>query len=135
MDKFFKQQVIDEANLLDKIDTLVGNVTNIAQQSDIGKVHETAIDAKRIWKSMKDSQEHGIVLNERQKLFGVPVTPFDHLTNLMKDFEPYKTLWLTASGNLFFLSFNSNPNVHNGIHEKPLAFTLDLAFGIFYSCQ
>ncbi|XP_043269180.1 dynein axonemal heavy chain 1-like [Venturia canescens] len=97
VDKFFKQQVLDEANLLDRIDTLVGNVTNIAQQSDIDKIHETAIDAKRVWKSMKDSQEHGMLLNERQKLFGVPVTPFDHLTKLMKDFEPYKTLWLTAS--------------------------------------
>lgn len=47
---------------------------------------------------MKEAQEHGQLLNQRQKLFGVPVVPFENLTKLIKEFEPYKNLWGTASG-------------------------------------
>ena len=47
---------------------------------------------------MKDNQEFGQLLNTRQKLFGVPVTSFEPLLKLIKEFTPYKDLWLTASG-------------------------------------
>lgn len=47
---------------------------------------------------MKETQEFGILLNARQKLFGVPVVPFEKLAKLMKDFEPYKSFWLTTFG-------------------------------------
>lgn len=47
---------------------------------------------------MKEAQEFGLLLNQRQKLFNVPVIAFDALNKLIKEFEPYKTLWLTASG-------------------------------------
>lgn len=84
--------------LQEKIDMLVGNVANIALQTNINMVHEIAIDIKRIWKMMKECQETGIMLNERQKLLGLSVVPFESLIKLMKDFEPYQTLWTTASG-------------------------------------
>ncbi|XP_043666184.1 dynein axonemal heavy chain 1-like [Vespula pensylvanica] len=96
-DKFLKNQLQDEIMLQEKIDILVGNVANIALQTNINMVHEIAIDIKRIWKMMKECQETGIMLNERQKLLGLPVVPFESLTKLMKDFEPYQTLWITAS--------------------------------------
>lgn len=84
--------------LLERIDTLVGNVTNIGLQTDINRVHETALDVKRVWKAMTDCREMGLLLNERQKLFGMKVVPFEHLHKLMKEFEPYRSLWVTASG-------------------------------------
>lgn len=31
----------------------------------------------------------------------MPVTPFDQLHKLLKEFEPYKNLWTTASGKCF----------------------------------
>ncbi|XP_035733901.1 dynein heavy chain 1, axonemal-like [Vespa mandarinia] len=96
-DKFLKNQLQDEIMLQEKIDTLVGSVANIALQTNINMVHEIAIDIKRVWKSMKESQETGIMLNERQKLLGLPVVPFESLIKLMKDFEPYQTLWTIAS--------------------------------------
>ncbi|KAK9309948.1 hypothetical protein QLX08_000576 [Tetragonisca angustula] len=96
-EKFYKIQLQDEVLLQEKIDTLVSNVANIALQTDILRIHETALDVKRIWKAMVDCREMGLLLNERQKLFGMKVVPFEHLHKLMRDFEPYRNLWLTAS--------------------------------------
>lgn len=97
-EKFHKIQIQDEILLLEKIDTLVGNVANIALQTDVTRIHEIALDVKRIWKVMLDCRENGLLLNERQKLFGLKVVPFEHLNKLIKEFEPYKNLWITASG-------------------------------------
>jgi len=85
--------------LSEKIDTLVGNITNVALQTDISKVHEIAIEVKRIWKMIKENQDFGLLLNERQRLFGMDVVPFERLNMMIKEFEPYQTLWVTASGN------------------------------------
>lgn len=98
-EKFHKVQVQEEILLSEKIDLLVGNVINVALQTDINKIHEMAVEVKKIWKMMKDCQESGLLLNERQKLFGMDVVPFEQLNKLMKEFEPHQTLWITASGN------------------------------------
>lgn len=60
-------------------------------------MHEIAIDMRRVWKSLKEAQEMGQLLNQRQKLFDLPVVPFEAITKLIKEFEPYKNLWITAS--------------------------------------
>lgn len=101
-EKFYKIQLQDEVLLQEKIDTLVSNVANIALQTDINRIHETALDVKRVWKAMIDCREMGLLLNERQKLFGMKVVPFEHLHKLMRDFEPYRNLWITASGNSIY---------------------------------
>lgn len=60
---------------------------------------------RRLWKALKEAQEQGQLLNQRQKLFLQPVVPFENLTKLIKEFEPYKNLWVTASGNKFQFTF------------------------------
>ncbi|KAM0726282.1 Dynein axonemal heavy chain 1 [Formica fusca] len=96
-EKFFKAQIQDEILLTERINTLVGNVTNVALQTDINRILEMAIEVKRIWKMVKDCQESSLLLNERQKLFGMNVVRFEQLDQLMKEFEPYQILWITAS--------------------------------------
>ncbi|XP_039313454.1 dynein heavy chain 1, axonemal [Solenopsis invicta] len=96
-EKFHKLQVQDEILLLERINTLVGNVTIITLQADINKAHEMAIEVKKIWKMLKDCQESGLLLNKRQKLFGIDVVPFEQLDKLIMEFEPYQVLWITAS--------------------------------------
>lgn len=98
-EKFHKLQVQDEIILSEKVNMLVGNVANLTLQTDVDKIHETAIEAKRIWKAMKESRETGLLLNKRQELFGTEVVMFDQLDELTKEFEPYLTLWVAASGN------------------------------------
>ncbi|KAL6436551.1 hypothetical protein ACFW04_004787 [Cataglyphis niger] len=96
-DKFYKAQVQDEILLTEKINTLVGNVTNVALQTDINRIHEMAIEVKRIWKMIKECQDTSLLLNERQNLFGMNVVRFEQLDLLIKEFEPYQILWITAS--------------------------------------
>ncbi|XP_023309976.1 dynein heavy chain 1, axonemal-like [Anoplophora glabripennis] len=96
-ERFLKLQINDEQSLTDKIDTLTAQVVQMSQIRDFSKIHETAVDMRRVWKTMKEAQEQGQLLNQRQKMFGVPIVPFDNLTKLIREFEPYKNLWGTAS--------------------------------------
>uniref|UniRef100_A0A1Y1N5M7 Dynein heavy chain 1, axonemal n=2 Tax=Photinus pyralis TaxID=7054 RepID=A0A1Y1N5M7_PHOPY len=96
-DKYLKIQMIDESVLQEKIENFTVIVTQLSGQKDFNRVHEIALEIKRLWKAMKEAQEHGQMLNQRQKLFLMPVTPYDTLTKLIKEFEPYRNLWVTAS--------------------------------------
>ncbi|XP_045521817.1 dynein axonemal heavy chain 1-like [Pieris brassicae] len=96
-EKFWKLHQQDEQTLSDKIDMFTSQCMALTLQNDFTRVHEIANDIKKAWKGMKDSQEWGRVLNQRQKLFGQPVVPFSDLNRLVKEFEPYRNLWVTAS--------------------------------------
>ncbi|RZC18431.1 DHC N2 and/or AAA 6 domain containing protein, partial [Asbolus verrucosus] len=96
-EKFYKIQLNDEYTLQEKIEALTAQVVQMSKQKDFSKTHEIAVDMRRLWKAMKEAQEQGQLLNQRQKLFGTPVVPFENLLKLIKEFEPYKTLWITAS--------------------------------------
>ncbi|XP_049878805.1 dynein axonemal heavy chain 1-like [Pectinophora gossypiella] len=96
-EKFWKLHLQDEQTMYDKIDMFTAQCMALTLQTDFSKVHEIANDIKKAWKGMKDAQDWGRVLNQRQKLFGVPVIPFADLNKLIKEFEPYRNLWVTAS--------------------------------------
>lgn len=98
-EKFYKLQMQDEIILSEKSNILVENVANMTLQADIDRVHETAIEMKRIEQMTKEYQKSGLLLNKRQELFGLKVVAYDQLDELMKKFEPYLMLWVTASGN------------------------------------
>lgn len=94
---FYKLQINEEFALQEKIETFTVQVVQMSAMKDFSKVHDIAVEAKKMWKAMKEAQENGQLLNQRQKLFGVLVVPFDGLNKLLKEFEPYKNLWVTAS--------------------------------------
>lgn len=130
-EKFYKLHQAEEAGLWEKFETCVTEVQSLMQVSDItkvrnsqnsflellevllqvfqwivfSKVHDTAVQVRKVWKMMKDSQEIAAVLAGRQKLFGMPPVNYDSLARLVKDFGPYKDLWLTASGKILIYSF------------------------------
>lgn len=129
-ERYYKLQLNDEFTLNDRIDTLTTQVVNMSGYRDIDKVrffeqcsavffggcfsipalqtHEFAQDIRKVWKAMKEAQEFGQLLNQRQKMFGAQVVPFDNLTKLIKEFEPYKNLWITASGGVLGQGFLGN---------------------------
>ncbi|KAI8440701.1 hypothetical protein MSG28_009052 [Choristoneura fumiferana] len=74
-EKFWKLHQMDEQTLYDRIDMFT------AQSNDI----------KKAWKGMKDSQEWGRILNQRQKMFGQPVVPFSDL-NRLDDIDEFRPL-------------------------------------------
>ncbi|XP_011297154.1 dynein heavy chain 1, axonemal-like [Fopius arisanus] len=98
VEKFSKVELDDETTLSERIIIVTGNVVELLRQTDGDKVHENAVDARRIWKALKSCQEQSLLLNERRRLFGMPPNDTNsRLNELERQFEPYKTLWCTAS--------------------------------------
>ncbi|KAK4887372.1 hypothetical protein RN001_003643 [Aquatica leii] len=81
-DKYYKIQQMDECALEERIENFTVQVTNLSNFRDFSRTHEVALEIKRLWKQMREAQEQGQLLNQRQKLFL---------------FEPYRNLWVTAS--------------------------------------
>ncbi|XP_060076356.1 dynein axonemal heavy chain 1-like, partial [Ylistrum balloti] len=96
-ERFRKLQTSDQANFNDRMDTLQMVVAGMAAHTDISKAHEIANEVRRINKQLKEAQGLASTYNNRERLFGLPVTNYDKLAQLVKDFEPFRNLWLTVS--------------------------------------
>ncbi|XP_074644244.1 dynein axonemal heavy chain 1-like [Tubulanus polymorphus] len=96
-ERFHKLQMSDQANFNDRLDTLQMVVAGMAAYTDINKAHEVANEIRRVHRQLKEAQQLAATYNNRERLFGMPVTNYDKLTRLVKDFEPFRNLWLTVS--------------------------------------
>ncbi|XP_076826201.1 dynein axonemal heavy chain 1-like isoform X3 [Clavelina lepadiformis] len=94
---FHKLQLADQNNFQDRLDTLQMVVAGFAAHNEILKAHEVANEVRRINKQLKECQGLAQVYNQRERLFGMPVTNYDKLSKLVKDFQPYRDLWTTTS--------------------------------------
>lgn len=50
------------------------NVAGLSAHSNIEKSHEVANDCKRLNKGLKECQELAAMYNNRERLFGMPIT-------------------------------------------------------------
>ncbi|KAI8481625.1 Dynein heavy chain 1, axonemal [Branchiostoma belcheri] len=89
-ERFRKIQLSDQNNFQDRLDTLQMVVAGFAAHTDISKAHEIANE-------LKESQELAQTYNNRERLFEMPVTDYQKLSKMVRDFEPYRNLWLTTS--------------------------------------
>ncbi|XP_063282706.1 dynein axonemal heavy chain 1 [Pelobates fuscus] len=96
-EKFRKIQVMDQNNFLERLDSLQMVVAAFSTHFDITRVHEIANEVRRVHKQLKESQELAQLYNNRERLFELPVTNYDKLLKLVKDFQPFRDLWTTAS--------------------------------------
>ena len=49
-------------------------VAGMAAYSEVSRAHEIANDMRRINKQLKEAQQWAVVYNNRERLFGMPVT-------------------------------------------------------------
>ncbi|RDD38836.1 Dynein heavy chain 1, axonemal [Trichoplax sp. H2] len=96
-ERFRKVQVTDQSNFEDRLDTLQMVVAGFSAHTDVKKAHEVANEVRRVVKQLKECQTLAALYNNRERLFDMPVTSYDKLAKLLKDFEPFKNLWLTVS--------------------------------------
>ncbi|XP_022110107.1 dynein heavy chain 1, axonemal-like isoform X1 [Acanthaster planci] len=96
-ERFEKIQLTDQNNFTDKLDTLQMVVAGFAAHTDINKAHEVANEVRRVNKQMKECQQLASMYNNRERLFEMPITNYDKLSKLVRDFEPFKNLWITTS--------------------------------------
>ncbi|XP_069045720.1 dynein axonemal heavy chain 1 isoform X1 [Lepisosteus oculatus] len=96
-ERFHKIQQVDQNSFQERLDTLQMVVAGFLAYTDMGRAHEVANEARRVSKQLKESQQMAQVYNNRERLFGMPVTNYDKLQKLVKDFQPFQDLWVTTS--------------------------------------
>ena len=71
---FQKNLLSDQATFQDRLDTLNMVIAGFAAHTDINRAHEIANDVRRIIKQLKECQTLATTYNNRERLFGLPVT-------------------------------------------------------------
>ncbi|CAK6435519.1 unnamed protein product [Pipistrellus nathusii] len=96
-EKFHKIQVMDQNNFQEKLEGLQLVVAGFSTHVEIARAHEIANEVRRVKKQLKDCQQLAILYNNRERIFGLPITNYDKLSRMVKEFQPYLDLWTTAS--------------------------------------
>ncbi|XP_006892361.1 PREDICTED: dynein heavy chain 1, axonemal [Elephantulus edwardii] len=96
-EKFRKIQLMDQNNFQEKLEGLQLVVAGFSTHGEISRAHEIANEVRRVKKQLKDSQHLAALYNNRERIFGAPITNYDKLTRMVKEFQPYLDLWTTAS--------------------------------------
>lgn len=71
---FQKNLLSDQTTFQDRLDTLNMVIAGFAAHTDINRAHEVANDVRRITKQLKECQTLASTYNNRERLFGLPVT-------------------------------------------------------------
>nr|XP_009665828.1 PREDICTED: dynein heavy chain 1, axonemal [Struthio camelus australis] len=96
-EKFHKIQLMDQNNFQERLEGMQLSVGGFSIQVDVSRAHELANEARRIRKQQKELQNLAILYNNRERIFGMPVTNYSRLSRMVKDFQPYYDLWTTVS--------------------------------------
>nr|XP_054101684.1 dynein axonemal heavy chain 1 isoform X2 [Callithrix jacchus] len=96
-EKFRKIQIMDQNNFQEKLEGLQLVVAGFSIHVEIARAHEIANEVRRVKKQLKDCQQQAVLYNNRERIFGLPITNYDKLSRMVKEFQPYLDLWTTAS--------------------------------------
>ncbi|XP_046731532.1 dynein axonemal heavy chain 1 [Silurus meridionalis] len=96
-ERFQKIQLVDQSNFQEHLDSLEVMVAGFSTSLDISQAHELANEVRRVSKQLKECQSMAQVYNNRERLFGLPLTNYDRLQKLSRDFQPFRDLWTTTS--------------------------------------
>ncbi|XP_051768758.1 dynein axonemal heavy chain 1 [Ctenopharyngodon idella] len=96
-ERFLKIQDIDQNNLLERLSFLQRVVAGFSGYTNLGRAHEVANQVRRVGKQLKECQEMAQIYNNRERLFGKPVSNYTELQTLNREFQPFHDLWKTAS--------------------------------------
>uniref|UniRef100_H0V0D2 Dynein axonemal heavy chain 1 n=1 Tax=Cavia porcellus TaxID=10141 RepID=H0V0D2_CAVPO len=96
-EKFRKIQLMDQNNFQEKLEGLQLVVAGFSVHVEVSRAHEIANEVRRVKKQLKDCQQLATLYNNRERIFGLPITNYDKLSRMVKEFQPYLDLWTTAS--------------------------------------
>ncbi|XP_028841933.1 dynein heavy chain 1, axonemal isoform X2 [Denticeps clupeoides] len=94
---FQKIQLVDQNTFQERLDSLQMVVAGFAGYTIVSRAHEVANEVRRVAKQLKEAQGLAQVYNNRERLFGTPVTNYDRIQKLCRDFQRFRDLWTTAS--------------------------------------
>jgi dynein heavy chain len=93
---FARSLQTDQEIFKDRVNTLRIVIADFARHSDLSRTSEVVNEVNRISNELKEVQNLANLFNSREKLFNLEPKKYDEVGVLLKDFEPYKNLWLTA---------------------------------------
>ncbi|XP_004631750.1 dynein heavy chain 1, axonemal [Octodon degus] len=96
-EKFRKIQLMDQNNFQEKLEGLQLVVAGFSVHVEIARAHEIANEVRRVKKQLKECQQLATLYNNRERIFGLPITNYEKLSRMVKEFQPYLDLWTTAS--------------------------------------
>ncbi|XP_044582280.1 dynein axonemal heavy chain 1-like isoform X2 [Cotesia glomerata] len=88
----------DKLELDERIKSLPAKFEKVVGKISVENLHECAFEINQLWKLLNSCKSEALIVNQRQGLFDLPVTDFNHLAGLEKYLKPYKMLWTTAAG-------------------------------------
>ncbi|XP_049589438.1 dynein axonemal heavy chain 1 [Syngnathus scovelli] len=95
-ERFQKIQIADQDIFEQRIEAVEMMVGKFIGYADVDHATEMANDVKRTSKELKECQALAQTYNTRERLFGTPVTNYDRLHKMAKQFQPFFDLWTTT---------------------------------------
>nr|KAJ3421411.1 Dynein heavy chain 1, axonemal [Polyrhizophydium stewartii] len=94
---FARSLATDQEVFKDRIHTLTTLISDFSKHSDLSRIQEIVAEVNKITNELKDAQALTTLFNSRERLFNLEPTKYEEVSQLARDFEPYKSLWLTCS--------------------------------------
>ncbi|XP_065194434.1 dynein axonemal heavy chain 1-like [Sycon ciliatum] len=131
---FKKNLLTDRTDYVDKVDALELAVAGFSGYTDLGRAKETAVEARRVAGLLKDYQQQSQIINQRERLFELPVSSNEKLMKLVRMFEPYKNLWITAADWLVWNDAWNNEPLTN-IDPESMESNVSSSFRTMHKCS
>ncbi|KAL8563601.1 hypothetical protein ACOMHN_019339 [Nucella lapillus] len=96
-ERFRKLQQSDNISMEERLSAIAMQVSAMQTYAEIQRGHEYANEMRRVNKNLKECQQFAFTYNNRERLFGLPNTNYEKIAKLIKEFEPYRNLWITTS--------------------------------------
>ena len=82
-----------QAELQERVETLKIAVAGLEAHTEVKRAEEIANEMRRIHKEIKDCLDTATVYARRESLLGVTPTEFDHIEEILRQFETVRALW------------------------------------------
>ena len=94
---FMRNLTQDQEIFKERVHTLGTIIADFSKNTDMSRLNEIVIEVHKISMELKECQNLVTLFNSRERLFNLEVTHYEEVAQLNKDFEPYRSLWLTAA--------------------------------------
>ncbi|XP_068576471.1 dynein axonemal heavy chain 1 [Cebidichthys violaceus] len=132
-ERFCKIHLVNQYEFEKHLNSLEMLVAGFACHANVDHAHEVANEMRRTSKQLKECQTMAQTYNARERLFGIPLTNYDRLQKLVKDFQPFKDLWTTTSDWLLWHESWLNDPL-SSIDPEQLEHTVTNAYKTMHKC-
>lgn len=94
---FMKNLVSDQEAFKDRVAVLGQLINDFSKHTDLSRITEVVAEVQKISFELKECQNLATLFNSRERLFNMDVTHYEEVAQQLKEFEPYKSMWLTIN--------------------------------------